>query len=87
VLVAVPSDDVAAHWAAVTAEQLAAAASPHQPIREVVGNFDDLVRLVDQLSEPVVAIELGKPIPYQKFIARSRIGSCHAAHNRGLLDD
>ena len=86
-LVVLPSDDREWHWAAVTSEQIVSTASPAQPIREVLGNFEDLRRLIEEVEKPLAPIELGKPLPQDKYIPRSRIGSCPAAHNRALLDD
>jgi hypothetical protein len=72
--------------AAMPPHQLAAAAAPDQPIRELIGNFGDFESLFGQLAEPVM-IELGKPLPRKKFLPKKRAGSCPAAHNRALLGD
>jgi len=50
------------------------------------GSFDDFDRLFEQLSSPAV-IELGYPLPKDKFMPRPRIGSCPAAHNRALVGE
>jgi len=50
------------------------------------GNFKDLDQLIEQLGSPPV-FELGKPEPQDKYIPRSRAGSCPAAHNQALLGD
>jgi hypothetical protein len=66
--------------------QIAATAEPERPLRELVGNFAELQALFDQLGKPVV-IELGNPLPKEKFLPRKRIGNCPAAHNRALLGE
>jgi len=86
-LVVVPKDEREWHWTAVTAEQITAAASPEQPTQEVLGNFDDLMALIEQLSEPLSLIELGNPVPQDKFMPRRRAGSCPAAHNDALVGE
>ena len=86
-LVEITSDDHEWHWAAISSQQIAAASRPGQRTSELVGNFDDLLRLIDQLAEPMDVIELGKPLPEEGFLPKPRIGSCPAAHNRALLDD
>jgi hypothetical protein len=50
------------------------------------GNFADFESLFAQLSEPPL-IELGNPLPKAKYIPRTRVGSCPAAHNRALFRD
>lgn len=72
--------------AAIPPHQLAAAAASDVPIGDLLGNFGDLDRLFDQLAQPVV-IELGKPLPKEKYLPRKRAGSCPAAHNRALIGD
>ena len=87
------------HEAAITAHQAAAAAAPHRPVRELVdtaaraprsgatrGNFQDFDLLFEQLAAPPV-MELGKPAPDDRFLPKSRVGSCEASHNRELLGD
>ena len=69
----------------LAAHRLAAAASPAIPIRELTGSFSDVEDLLEQLGEPAV-IELGKPLPQEKYLPRKRAGRCHAAHNDALLD-
>ena len=82
----------------ITAHQAAAAADPHRSVRELIdaaeaggktpgtrGNFNDFDLLFEQLAS-IPAIELGKPLPEEKFMPK-RAGSCQAAHNRALLDD
>lgn len=49
-----------------------------------VGNFDDFDSLFEQLATPAV-MELGFPLPQEKFMPKRRIGSCPAAHNRELV--
>ena len=74
------------HWTAITHEQVAATSSPGQPTSDMLGNFEDLLALIDQLRAPMSLIELGKPLPDDKFIPKPRIGPCGAAHNRAPLD-
>ena len=64
--------------------QRVAVASPHTPLSDLVGNFTDLTSLFDWLAEPNV-IELGKPLPAEKFMPKKRAGSCQAAHNEALV--
>lgn len=71
---------------AISPHRLAATAEPAQTLRELVGNFGELETLFEHLGEPLL-IELGTPLPRQKFRARRRVGGCPAAHNRALLDD
>lgn len=80
-----PDDDVR-QGPAISSHQFAAAAAPDKPTRELLGNFGDFERLFDQLNEPAV-MELGKPLPKQKYLPRRRAGSCPAAHNRALLGE
>jgi hypothetical protein len=72
--------------AAIPPQQLAAAESPGQRTKDLLGNFRDLDSLFEQLSEPVV-IELGKPLPKDKFLPGRRVGDCPAAHNEALLGE
>ena len=72
--------------AAISPQQLAAAASPNRRTSDLLGNFGDFDSLFEQLSEPAV-IELGNPLPKRKFQPKKRIGKCPAAHNQALLDD
>lgn len=72
--------------APLTAHQLAAAAAPRVPTRELAGSFTDFEQLLAQLGEPVL-IELGKPTPEAKHLPRGRAGACPAAHNKALLGD
>lgn len=69
--------------------RIEAASAPHVPTwqlaRTLKGNFKDLETLLDQLAAPPL-IELGKPLPNDKFIPRPTAGRCPAAHNRALLD-
>lgn len=69
----------------LTPHQLAAATSPATPIRELTGSFSDVEHLLEHLGKPAV-IELGKPLPQEKYLPRKRAGRCHAAHNDALLD-
>lgn len=71
--------------------QLCAAADPHRPTKELIeadrtGNFRDLESLLDQLGSAPI-IELGKPLPGEKFLPKRRLGDCPASHNRALLGD
>jgi hypothetical protein len=50
------------------------------------GNFDDFESLFEQLASPAL-MELGFPLPQEKFMPKRRIGSCPAAHNRALLGE
>ena len=84
--VRVPKDDEKGLSAAIRHHQLAAAASPDKPIGELIGNFEDLERLFEQLYEPAL-IPLGQPLPEQKDSTKPRVGTCPAAHNRALLGD
>lgn len=70
--------------AAIPPQQLAAILSPSQRTCDLLGNFSDLDRLFEQLSEPVV-IELGNPLPKEKFLPKERVGRCPAAHNEALV--
>lgn len=85
--IAVTNDGPKWHWAAITHEQIAAAASPDERTAEMLGNFEDLLELLDRLAQPMPPIELGKPMPQARFLPKLRAGDCPAAHNRGLLDD
>lgn len=51
-----------------------------------VGNFDDFDILFAQLATPAV-LELGFPLPKDKFMPKRRVGSCPAAHIRELLPE
>jgi hypothetical protein len=51
-----------------------------------VGNFDDFDMLFEQLAHPAL-MELGFPLPADKYIPKPRAGACPAAHNRALLDE
>jgi hypothetical protein len=72
--------------ALIPPQQLAAAESPGRKTADLLGNFGDLDVLFEQLSQPVV-IELGKPLPKNKFMPRRRVGDCPAAHNEALLGE
>ena len=72
--------------AVIPPQQLAAAESPERATSDLLGNFGDLDSLFEQLSQPVV-IELGKPLPKNKFMPRRRVGDCPAAHNEALLGE
>ena len=72
--------------ALIPLQQLAAAESPDRRTSDLLGNFGDLDSLFEQLSRPVV-IELGKPLPKNKFMPRRRVGDCPAAHNQALLGE
>ena len=50
------------------------------------GNFDDFESLFEQLASPAV-MELGFPLPKEKFMPKPRAGACPAAHNRALLGE
>ncbi len=50
------------------------------------GNFDDFDILFEQLASPAL-MELGFPLPKEKFMPKRRVGSCPAAHNRALLGE
>jgi hypothetical protein len=71
---------------ALSPHQIAATRQPGRALSELVGNFADLEALFDQLGEPAV-IELGKPLPKEKYLPTRRVGNCPAAHNRALLDE
>ena len=67
--------------------QVTAAASPRVPLKQrAAGNFRDLEMLLEHLGEDPV-FELGKPLPNDRFMPKSRVGNCPASHNRFLLDD
>lgn len=72
--------------AAITNHQIAAAVSPHRRTSDLVGNFGDFDCLFELLGEPIM-IQLGSPLPKEKFLPKKRIGSCPAAHNEALLDE
>lgn len=61
---------------------------PSKPGRsEPRGSFEDLEALFEQLATSPI-IELGNPLPDEKFLTkRPRVGRCPAAHNKALLDD
>ena len=71
---------------AITSHQVAAAVSPHRRTSDLLGNFGDFDCLFELLGEPVV-IQLGTPLPKEKFLPKRRIGSCPAAHNEALLGE
>ena len=79
-------DDHARQDPGLSPEQLAAAAAPNRATRELIGNFGDFDMLFAQLGEPAV-MELGNPLPEEKFMPSVRVGSCPAAHNRALLGE
>jgi hypothetical protein len=64
--------------------QLAAAASPGTSITELVGNFLDLDKLLEQLSQPFV-IKLGMPVPKDKHMPHKPAGACPTTHNDALI--
>jgi hypothetical protein len=72
--------------AAARARQLAAACYPDRPARDLLGNFGDFESLFEQLGQPQT-IELGTPLPNPKYLPKSRVGKCPAAHNRALLGE
>jgi hypothetical protein len=59
---------------------------PNSRASKKAGNFDDFDMLFKQLATPAV-MELGFPLPSEKFMPRRRAGSCPAAHNRALLGE
>ena len=67
--------------------QLAATEAPSLSTSDLLGNFSDFESLFEQLSQPLAVIELGKPLPKEKFLPRPRAGDCPAAHNEALLRD
>jgi hypothetical protein len=77
---------------AIPQHQLAAVIDPNRPTSDLVddfdslsqGNFGDFESLFGQLGQQPV-IELGKPLPKKKYLPRTRVGKCHAAHNRALV--
>lgn len=77
---------------AIPGHQLAAAIDPSLPTSDLVGecdpssngNFGDFESLFGQLEQQPV-IELGKPLPKKKYLPRTRVGKCPAAHNRALI--
>jgi hypothetical protein len=71
---------------AIPPMQLAAALSPSITITELVGNFADLDRLLEQLSHSFV-IELGNPVPKDKYMPRQRAGACPSMHNKWLIGE
>ena len=79
-------EEVDALDAAIAPQQLAAAAEPGLPTRDLLGNFSDFAAVFGGLEEAAV-IELGKPLPKPQFMPRPRLGDCPAAHNRALLGD
>jgi hypothetical protein len=84
-------DTGATSGCSIEPHQLSAAADPHRPTKELVqaettGNFRDLESLLDQLGSAPI-IELGKPLPFEKFLPKCRLGDCHASHNRALFGE
>jgi hypothetical protein len=79
-----PSNDDESCVHALSDHQRAAAASPEIPLSDLVGNFSDFDRLFEQLGQPQL-IELGKPLPGERFLPKKRVGKCPAAHNKALL--
>jgi hypothetical protein len=73
--------------AAIPLQQIAAATRPARCTTDLLGNFADLDDLFAQLDQPMTVIELGKPLPKERYMPRKRIGTCPAAHNRALLGD
>lgn len=74
---------------ALEPHQLAAVAEPYRPIKELAGgepsgNFQDLESLLEQLGTTPI-MELGNPLPLEKFMPRRRAGGCPAAHNDALV--
>jgi len=55
--------------------------SPH--VGETFGN--DLLQSLERLNEDLL-IELSKPVARKMGVRVPRAGSCHASHNRRLLD-
>jgi hypothetical protein len=72
---------------AIPLGQLAATAAPDRPTSDLLGNFSDFESLFEQLAEPLAVIELGMPLPKEKFLPRTRVGDCPAAHNEALLGE
>jgi hypothetical protein len=70
---------------ALPPHQLAAAAEPARRTSDLLGNFGDFDSLFEQLGQPAL-IELGKPLPNEKYMPSKPVGSCPAAHNQALLD-
>ncbi|MFL6728220.1 MAG: hypothetical protein ACJ8FS_17150 [Sphingomicrobium sp.] len=69
---------------ATRSRRLAAAAEPDRSTTDRIGNFGNLEDLFAQLEQPQV-IELGNPLPRPKYLPRTRVGRCPAAHNQALL--
>jgi len=94
------SEDRERREAGISPHQAAAAAAPHRSIRELAGqprsgpekdvgsrgNFQDFDILFEQLTKPPV-MELGNPLPSEKYLPKPQVGSCPAAHNRALLGE
>jgi hypothetical protein len=59
---------------------------PNRQPSKKAGNFDDFDMLFEQLATPAV-MELGFPLPKEKFMPRRRAGSCPASHNRARLGE
>ena len=78
------SDEEVRQGPTISSHQLAAAATPGLSTSDLLGNFGDFAKLFDELKEPVL-IELGNPLPKAKYMPKSRVGSCPAAHNDALL--
>ena len=66
----------------------ACGASNRPPIRktDTRGTFNDFDQLFAQLATAPV-LELGNPLPKDRYLPRSPVGSCPAAHNRALLGE
>lgn len=50
------------------------------------GNFGDFADLFAQLESTPV-FQLGFPQPVERYMPRSKVGSCPAAHNRALIGE
>jgi hypothetical protein len=57
---------------------------PAEP--SATGNFGDFADLFAQL-ESTPLFQLGFPQPAEKYMPRSKVGSCPAAHNRALIGE
>ena len=78
------SDEEVRQGPTISSHQLAAATTPDLPTSDLLGNFSEFAKLFEELKEPVL-IELGNPLPKQKYLPKKRVGSCPAAHNDALL--
>lgn len=83
-----PTRDLARQGEASARASAPHGASNRPPIRKsrTLGNFNDFDQLFEQLARTPV-MELGNPLPKDRHLPRTPVGSCPAAHNRALLGE